>query len=83
MSITVFTGPGCGGCVTAKAHLRKRGIAFEEVAAAEYADILRGLGLIGLPVILAGDEDVISGYASEDIEWMLRHAVPTTMERDG
>jgi glutaredoxin len=81
MTVTIFTGPGCGGCIAAKTQLRKRGVAFEEVPAAEYADVLRsvtertGMNLMSLPVILAGDEDVISGYASEDIEWMLRNVV--------
>jgi glutaredoxin len=81
MTITVFTGPGCGGCVAAKSALKRRGIEFEEVPAIDYADVLRditertGVNLLQLPVILAGDEDVISGFASEDIEWMVRNVV--------
>lgn len=75
MTVTVFTGPGCGGCIAAKAQLKKRNVPFEEVPAAEYADVLTSLNLTSLPVILAGDEDVISGFAVEEIDWMIRNVV--------
>lgn len=80
-NVTVFTGPGCGGCIAVKAQLKRRGVEFEELAAADYGDLLRdvsertGVSLMGLPVVLAGDEDVISGYSFDDVEWMVRHAV--------
>lgn len=73
--VTVFTGPGCGKCVVAKAQLRKRGVEFEEVPAEGYVDLLRSLGLMNLPVVLAGDEDVISGYSEGEMDWMLRNAI--------
>lgn len=69
--ITIFTGPGCGGCITTKAHFRKRGVPFDEIRLdqnPDWAERLKEHGFSSVPVVLVGDEDVWSGYSSDAVE---------------
>jgi glutaredoxin-like protein NrdH len=72
MTVTVFTtGPGCHMCLTTKIHLKKRGIAFEEVRLdenPELADKVRELGFTTAPVVLIDEDDVWDGYRSDAID---------------
>lgn len=73
MSVTVFTtGPGCHLCHTTKIHMKRRGIAFEEVRLDEHPDLankVRELGFVTAPVVLVDDfDDVWEGYSSDCID---------------
>lgn len=72
MSVTVFTtGPSCHLCFTTKIHLKRKGIAFEEVRLDEnpiIAEKVRELGFSTAPVVLVDEDDVWDGYRSELLE---------------
>jgi glutaredoxin-like protein NrdH len=72
--VTIFTtGPGCHLCHVTKAHLKKRGVVFEEIRIdeqPEWADRLKTMGYMTAPVVLVGEDDVWEGYSSDSInEW--------------
>lgn len=73
MSVTVFTtGPGCHLCLTTKIHMKRRGIAFDEVRLDQnpvLADKVRELGFVTAPVVLIDDlDEVWEGYSSDSID---------------
>jgi len=73
MSVTVFTtGPGCHLCLTTKIHMKRRGIAFDEVRLDQnpvLAEKVRELGFVTAPVVLIDDwDDVWEGYSSDSID---------------
>jgi glutaredoxin-like protein NrdH len=74
--IIVFTtGPACFMCNTTKKALTKWGLPFEEVNInehAEWGDTLRAAGYLQAPVVLVPEEDVWSGFRSEDLEYLKR-----------
>ena len=58
MPITVYTLPGCTQCSMTKKNLEGRGIAFDVVDLSTdqaAADMVRGLGYMAAPVVVAGD----------------------------
>ena len=71
-SVTVFTtGPSCHLCYTTKIHLRRRGIPFEEVRLDQsplLAEKVRELGFTTAPVVLLDEDDVWSGYSSDQLD---------------
>jgi glutaredoxin 3 len=64
--ITVYTTDHCSLCMSAKALLQRRGIAYEEVNLARdpdgRAELQRQTGMFSFPQILIGDE-TIGGFA--------------------
>ena len=69
-SVTLFTKPGCGGCVATKRALKKRGLEFEErditQDSAAYDYVTKKLGLTSMPVVET-DTEAWSGVNLEKI----------------
>lgn len=74
-SVTVFTTNQCPRCVVAKAHLRKRGVPFDEVNLSErpeLAERVRELGFMSAPLILVGEDEVVEGYSPDALDEIAR-----------
>ncbi len=65
MNVTLYTTVGCPHCMSAKALLGKRGIAYDEINLARDPDgreeLERRTGMFTFPQIIIGDE-VIGGF---------------------
>jgi glutaredoxin 3 len=65
MCVTLYTTESCPFCVSAKALLAKRGIAYEEINLARdpdgRAELVERTGMFTFPQILIGDE-AIGGF---------------------
>jgi glutaredoxin-like YruB-family protein len=73
--ITVFTTDSCGGCASAKAYLKQRGVEYQEVNVQENEEnmllykVFAG-GAKVVPVIIIGD-NIIEGFNKEKIDDLL------------
>ncbi len=74
--VTVYTSPGCPGCVLTKRHLERRGVAFSEVNISDdplNLDAIRELGFSSAPVVCASTADgelVWGGYRPDRIDML-------------
>ena len=81
MTVTIYTGPACGGCIATKHQFAKAGIKYTELPAADHVDELRAMGHTSKPVVVAdlGDETVHwSGMRADNIKalaWLLTEDV--------
>jgi glutaredoxin-like protein NrdH len=69
MSITVYSKPACVQCDATYRALDKKGIAYSVVDIsqdAEALELVRGLGYLQAPVVIAGDEHW-SGFRPDQI----------------
>ncbi|MCB1734126.1 MAG: glutaredoxin family protein [Gammaproteobacteria bacterium] len=74
--VVVYSTTHCGYCKRAKAHLERRGIAFDErdvERSGEYRSEFRKLGGKGVPLIVVGDQ-LLKGYRAESLDAMLAKA---------
>jgi len=63
-TLTIYTKTGCGYCTQAKDHLKKLGIAYQEVNItddSEAREMLISQGHKTLPVLFAGDNLLVPG----------------------
>lgn len=83
MDVTVFSKAGCGGCISTKAQLKKRGIDVHEVRVDTNPEALKyfqNAGFSSLPVVMAyrrdDDEvpDIIVGFRTDQLEALAKDA---------
>lgn len=74
--ITVYSKPGCGGCIFTKKHLADKGVNFKEVDVSKDNEGLarvKSLGYSGLPVVEY--EDIhFNGYQPNELDKVINLA---------
>jgi glutaredoxin-like protein NrdH len=79
-TVTVFTTNQCPRCTVTKAHLRKRGVQFDEVNLSDHpslAEKVKELGFMSAPLVLVGDDDVIQGYSPDALDEIAKDLADT------
>jgi len=70
MTITVYTKPDCMQCDMTKRLMDREGIAYSSVDVTEDAEameLVRGMGYLSMPVVVAGNEHW-SGFRAERVK---------------
>lgn len=70
LTTTLYTAPGCGGCIATASALDRAGIAHHTVNTAEdtaAADYLRSLGALSAPAVVVTDQAGAVGHALDPL----------------